>query len=420
MDDADFSLLLDLPDDWQDRYIPTSEEYYERTCEKLAELRERVEASHPFPSEQLLEEIYEVVHLTSDFPQSIELLVEFVLQIKPFILRAGRNDIWYALLTNLYANVMDHIKDFERRSQVLSVLATHIGMTAMLTSYKTPEEIFKNAIGFGLEGDNAEDWLLASSHFMEYKAVSQPLEGTLREGAQLLVLAERYKSRMAEILILWNQAYACFHYGDYDRCFAYAQQSFVLAYSLNQVKRALLALGLMMSIRTYNKRLLPYTLCLIKFWQQQREHLEFDLYLEANFCGHLGTLLYENQQYIRATKYLRVSSELFHRMDDRGNAGRLSQALGLTLTRLERYIEAEVALEKAIAEYDAVGNIINQAWAMYTLGWSIRKSGDYQRAFEVLLTALQTAQDLPPSQQRTRLIADIQEELAKTSPSRIN
>lgn len=412
MADLDTLIVPGLPTDWQEELIPTSDDYFKRTQKKLAELEAQLAASDPLPSDQLLSDVHETTCVVSMFPATIETLVEFVIRVRPFIKRAGRNDIWHVLLTNLFASVMDHIKEDGRLSQVLSRLAADIGRMEVLTS-GTPEEIFKNAIGFGLDSGNPEEWLLASIYYLEYESLSQPLRDTQHQAANLLEFAKRCDDQVSEMMIYLNLAYAAFRHGDYGLCFTYAQQAFVMAVSLeNQLRHALLALSLMMSIRQYNAHLLPYMNQLIQFWWKYEKHVELDLYLRAHFYGHLGGLLYSDQQYEYAARYLRASADLFQRMGDRRNAGLMWQAVGLALTRLEAYVEAEKALEVALIQHDAAANPIDQIRGLHVLGWSIAKGGNVQRGAHILSSALQMARLLPHSQFREQLIMEIEADLA--------
>lgn len=398
-------LILAPGDDGEPRMpnqkeLERAAEYYFDRCERT--IYETLQ--NPTQStidDHIMDAAHEAIELASAFPNLIEKSYKLMLVVEEAFSAAKRRQHWLKLYTRICLGALNGPKANDKLTQTMvRSLFTQAG-SAMVIQVETDKaiDLLNQAIDFGLDVES-KDWFLAKATFLEAAVYNKPLNDTVAECAALLKTArdkrdeldmlenpDRHQVRRdyyeAEMYVYTTLAFAYMHYSKHYKAFVSAQQAFIIAREIERPRYNLLTAPAIVDYYRNVRGNNPLSTKIAEYCLD----LQIPVYaFRAQALLHMSTAShhYCSGRYRSAEHHYKNALLMMYDMKDRRDIAILNHGYGLTLMKLNRYVEALDHTQKAIEEYKTVGLRLYELDATYTLAWIQYLLGQHSSSLELL------------------------------------
>lgn len=402
--ESDSETDLGLPDDWEQKYIPTEAELQKAAVRRLDDEIAFVllhKQNDPQAIADRLEEIADIARVTSFIKgehQARGIRLGLALELKYWLMR-DMVDQWIHLLMPLISVAID-LKDAELEAEVFYAW----GLYHYYISYEqkpdapkkdAPSTMLDIALKYAEASQNEGLRLLARAERFNVKVLRMSLDEARMEADAILARARAINFPYITGRIYFSLARRCHSEGNFINMFEYAQHSIGYFCKQNQVLFAGRAVSLMMSAlhpedghgHVYRRLLVDYLLKLAQKSDSPR--------FQATAFQQQARQFFYEENYEQARIYLLKAQQRYRSIHVTSERARIGHMLGMIQTHRRRLGVAECYLKAAIRRYEDRGQEFWKVTAHYALALVPGEVGDKTLTLRRLGEVRDMAQALP-------------------------
>lgn len=402
-----------LPPNWQPGHVPTMSELEAAARQRLNLTRRRIEQSQRPVSHALLENAFDTIRISSEFPDLLPDVIDFALSLSDVMRGAARNDLWLGIMMCLQFVVIQHAEDKTTQSQLLAQTFTEIGRLRNQKSNHEGAYIALNlAVSYGLNNPDKNVWLIAQTECLRATFAKRSLRDAEAEGLALLTMAHSAKDKYVAMMVHRTLAIIYLHHGLYEKTFTHGQQCLLIANRLGNLEYMLTGIANMVSFALHYKHTRNYANQLITVFEQH-DSIAFDLWTQALYYGQLAPFLYCQGSPQAAEVVYRIGIPLYERLENNLDLAKMLHGLGMCLTRLAKYDEAATVYRRARVLYKKSDHEAGRFLMQYCLGWNALKRNNFQQAVKRLEKAKAYGLKYPNNMEIQNDLRNLEDDLDK-------
>ena len=407
---------LGLPPDYEPKYIPKLSELKRAAVEALD--RETaffvLNREEPDKIVERLDKIAAVVLAACKIEgehqvKAIKLGLELRQQ---YWMAANRLNAWVDLIMPLLKTALE-IKDRELQSRLYHAWSVYLYVARDRTS--AVDNALESASDYADDSGRVDLKLLVRVEQLNANILKMNLSDVQTEAAVILSEAKQtnYDYVQARAYLLLGRA--CSSKGLHREAFSYAQQALLLFISIHVMALAGECVILMLGSLNYRPGYSSvYRAYLMDYLETLARHTAHNPILAAAQAYFQGVEYYHLEHYDRAREFILCARQRYVTAHYRPSLRRCAHMLGLIQTKRRRWTTAVWHLETAHTTYVNAGEKMNAAQTEYALASIPFEQQDWLTARSALAAALSTAQKLPESAARDRLISLIEADMTET------
>lgn len=407
---------MGLPEDWQARYIPTEADLTHAAERKLRSLQQKL---HEFSDLDqllaLLDDITLTIRAASNLHKLVPLMVEVGLESRPIAQKLGLMNKWSSVLDELFVITFDKVKPRGEYSQYYRrVFAGIMDFFASRQWTTGKPALVVLAFRGGINEPNRSERLAVQASYLNAKVADYSLKTAENRTDLLLKFAAKDNNLFITMRVYIIKAHLYNDRGMYRFGFIYGQQALGVALKLGEARFFSECLSQMITAALWLGLPTPYIENLFKYWETLCPNLFEHVYETGVYLSLQGKYHFDRTRDFEAAAKAFEGAYECQRIQDH----KLFQAAnllggGLALTKLETYEEAAQLLQKACELYRDFGTELEELWAVYSLGWSIGKSGNLREAILLLEDAREMGESLSQTSMWKMIMDALDDDLEK-------
>ncbi len=407
---------LGLPPDYEPKFIPKLSELKRAAVEAL-DRETAFFVLNREDQEQIVERLDKIAAVVlaackvegEHQAKAIKLGLELGQQ---YWLAANRFNAWVDLIMPLLKTALE-IKDRELQSRLYHAWSVYLHIARDRPS--AVDSALEAASDYADDSGRADLKLLARVERLNANVLKMNLSDIQSEAAVILTEAKQtqYDYVQARAYLLLGRAYSS--KGLHREAFSYAQQALPLFTAIHVLALAGECVIIMLGNLNYRPGYSPvYHASLMDYLDTLSRQTAHNPILAAAQAYYQGVEYYHLENYDRAREFILRARQRYALALYRPSLTRCAHMLGLIQTKRRRWTTAVWHLETARTTYVNAGEKMNAAQAEYALASIPFEQQDWVTARSALAAALSTAQELPESAARNRLISLIEADITET------